>query len=102
MNLQSDHRDDLVLPSWIGKIVAFIVLLVALGVIYYVFHDGILTQNIAYTTKVGKVGVGKGLIAIIIGLAFSGIGIGLIRVAWLILKAANRNKKTTTRKPNGR
>lgn len=88
MNLQSDHRDDLVLPSWIGKIVAFIVLSVALGVIYYGFHDGILAQNIAYTTKAGKVGVGKGLIAIIIGLAFTGIGIGLVRAAWLILKSS--------------
>ncbi len=88
MNLQSDHRDDLVLPSWMGGIVAFLVFLVALGVIYYGVNDGIIDQNIAFRTKAGEISIGKGLVAVIIGVAFSGIGIVLLRVALLILKSS--------------
>ena len=88
MNLQSDHSDDFVLPSWMGKVFGFLVLLVALGVIYYGVHDGIIDQNIAFRTKAGEISIGKGLVAVIIGVAFSGIGIALVRVASLIFKSS--------------
>jgi hypothetical protein len=88
MSIEPNHQDDLVLPLWMGKIVAIVVFLVSLALIYYGIHDGIIDQNIAFRTKSGQISIGAGGIAIVIGVVFSGIGIALARVALLIFKSS--------------
>ncbi len=90
MNLEPSHHDDVVLPPFLGKIFAVFVMAVALVIIYYGVHDGVITQDIMFRTKAGKVSGSKGIWAVIFGLAFSGIGVALGYVAVLIFKSSKR------------
>jgi hypothetical protein len=91
MTLQPSNRDDIILPSWVGKICSLLLLTVALALIFYGLNDGIINQEIAFRTKSGNVAVGKGLVAIIIGATFAGIGIALVRGSVLIFKSSKNS-----------
>lgn len=83
--------DDVVLPCWIGRAVAVIVLIVALGLFYYGIHDGMINQDIAYRSRSGKVGIAKGFLAFLLGVVFCGLGVGLGRLSALIFKSSRKN-----------
>ena len=90
MDFQPGNRDDIVLPSWIGKVFALFVFVVAFGLIYYGVHDGIIEQDIAYRTKSGQASIGKGYVAVGMGLMFLGLGIALARASVLIYKSTKK------------
>ena len=76
------------LPPFLGKMVSLIVFIVALTAIYYGIHDGVLNREIAARGKLGNVVVAKGVFAVIVGIAFTWMGILLIRLAKILYNSS--------------